>query len=223
MERSKREQGKAAGDWQKDTPTRAAHKALYSGFRDTITAHTKQKNLYERVMKEETKSFRAEKLMKKMNGKKAVEHKGILRGVLKSYGKYIGTYLGDKIGGPLGAIVGTMVGDYMTHAVDKKFGRTFFESKEGKRLVEVLSHKSPEIAKHIIAEIKKYGDEAEATAQKELKRKEYKEKKKGIMGNHDDKINNPYIPLSELPNIDWGKSATPKKKKPQKGLLTIKA
>jgi hypothetical protein len=264
MERSKREQGTAKGDWQKDTPSRNGHKALYGAFRDTITGNTKHKDLYERTMKEETKSFQADKLMKKMHGKKALEHKGILRGVLKSYGKYVGTYLGDKIGGPLGAIVGTMVGDYVSKRVDKKFGKTFFESAEGQKLMELVGKKNPRIAKMLKAEIEKYGNEAEASAKKEVeahdqrllkgllltepsiklggrsklegiqnrtesekqkyetKKAGYKEKKKGLLGNHDENTKNPYTPIEELPNIVWGKPATPKKKKSQKGLLTIR-
>jgi uncharacterized membrane protein len=264
MERSKREQGQAKGDWQKDTPSRNGHKALYGAFRDTITGNTKHKDLYEKTMKEETKSFQADKLMKKMHGKKALEHKGILRGVLKSYGKYVGTYLGDKIGGPLGAIVGTMVGDYVSKRVDKKFGKTFFESKEGQKLMELVGKKNPRVAKMLKDEILRYGNEAEASAKKEVeahdqrllkgllltepsiklggrsklegiqnrtesekqkyetKKEGYKEKKKGLLGNHDENTKNPYTPIEELPNIVWGKPATPKKKKPQKGLLTIR-
>ena len=176
IERIKREQGGAAGDWQKDTPTRAAHKALYGGLRTTVTNNTKHKDLYERVMKEETKSFKMDKLMKKMQGKKALEHKGVLRDVLKSYGKYVGTYLGDRIGGPIGAIVGTMVGDHLTRAVDKRFGKTYFESKEGRKLLELVSHKSPAMAKVLKKELQKYGVKAEA-----LKKEANERVKKGLL------------------------------------------
>ncbi len=222
MERSKREQGTAKGDWQKDTPSRNGHKALYGAFRDTITGNTKHKDLYEKTMKEETKSFQADKLMKKMHGKKALEHKGILRGVLKSYGKYVGTYLGDKIGGPLGAIVGTMVGDYVSHRVDKKFGKTFFESKEGQKLMELVGKKNPRVAKMLKDEILRYGNEAEAKAKMDLKRTAYQEKKRGLLGDSEKKNEEWNKPFEDLPNIVWGKTATPKKKKSVKGLLTIR-
>lgn len=262
LERSKREQGMAKGDWQKDTPSRNGHRALYSAFRDTITNNTKHKDLYNRVMKEETKSFRADKLMKKMNGKKALEHKGILRGSLKAYGKYVGTYLGDKIGGPIGAIVGTIVGDHLTHAVDKRFGKTFFESKEGKKLMDIVSERSPKMAKILKVELVKVGIQAEEMKKKsesekedrikkglllpepairlggkseeakkseenrkDVKRKNYTEKKKGILNNHDEHTKNPYMNLEDfgekLKTINFGKSATPKKKKSEKGLVTI--
>jgi len=223
MERSKREQGTAKGDWQKDTPSRNGHKALYGAFRDTITGNTKHKDLYERTMKEETKSFQADKLMKKMHGKKALEHKGILRGVLKSYGKYVGIYLGDKIGGPLGAIVGTMVGDYVSKKVDKKFGKTFFESAEGQKLMELVGKKNPRVAKLLKDEILRHGNEAEHEAKLALKKAEYKEKKKGILGDSEKKNEDWNKPFEDLPNIVWGKTAVSKHKKPQKGLLTIRA
>jgi hypothetical protein len=162
IERAKREQGQAKGDWQKDTPTKNGHKSLYHAMRDTITKNTKHKDLYNRTMKEEQKIYDAKKILKKINGKKAFEHKGILRGALKSYGKYVGTYIGDKLGGVLGAIVGTMVGDHLTKAVDKRFGKTYFESKEGKKLIELASKKSPAMAKVLKKELQKYGVKAEA-------------------------------------------------------------
>lgn len=156
FEKYKREQGHAAGNWKLDTPVRNAHKALYGGLRDTITNNTKQKDLYNRVMKEEQKSFDADKLMKKMHGRRALEHRNIMRSTLKTYGKYAGTYLGDKIGGALGAIVGTMVSDHLIKSVDKSFGTTYFESKEGKKLLEIASQKSPEVARVLKEELGKF-------------------------------------------------------------------
>lgn len=186
MEHGKREQYKAVGKWDATRPSAhtAAHRALAKGFRDTIEKGTKHKDLYNRVMKEEQKIFAAKKVMKHRNGKKSLEHKGLYRGILKSYGKYVGTYLGDKIGGPLGAVIGTMVGDHLTKAVDKRFGKTYFESKEGKKLIELASKKSPTIAKTLKKELHKYGVKAEEM-KKEVehqkivseKRKLYKEKK----------------------------------------------
>lgn len=235
MEKLKRESGQAAGKWDMSTPSakKAAFKAVNRGLRAEIAEKTTHKDLYNKVMKEEEKIFATQKLMKKMEGKKALEHKGLLRGALKSYGKYVGTYLGDKIGGPLGAIVGTMVGDHLTKAVDKRFGKTYFESKEGKRLIELASQKSPHMAKILKKELKKYGvvaEEAEKKLEeetkKEVKRKDYKEKKKGIL-NHDTQTKNPYMNLEDfndkLKTIHFGKTAIPKKKESQKGLLTIKA
>ena len=217
LERSKREQGMAKGDWQKDTPSRNGHKALYGAFRDTITNNTKHKDLYNKVMKEETKSFQADKLMKKMNGKKALEHKGILRGVLKSYGKYIGTYLGDKIGGPIGAIVGTMVGDYVEKRVDKKFGKTFFESKEGKKLMDMVGKKSPRAKKMLEQEIEKYEKEGEEKVKQHLDKegiikqrhqewqKERQElKKKGLLKQDTQKKRKGFIPSNEWQEVPKG-------------------
>ena len=174
MERLKKDYGQLAGKWDATLPTakRGAYKALNRAFRDEIASKTKHKDLYNKVMKEEEKIFTAQKLMKKMDGKKALEHKGILRGVLKSYGKYIGTYLGDKIGGPLGAIVGTMVGDYVEKRVDKKFGKTFFESKEGKKLMDMVGKKSPRAKKMLEAEIIKYEQQGEEQVKEHLRKED---------------------------------------------------
>lgn len=225
MEQGKREQYKAVSKWDATRPSAktAAHRSFAKGLRSTIEKNTKHKDLYNRVMKEEQKIFDAKKIMKKMNGKKALEHKGFFRGVLKAYGKYVGTYIGDKIGGPIGAIVGTMVGDHITKSVDKRFGKTYFESKEGKKLIEIVSKKSPHIAKTLKKELKKYGIRAEAMEkekqhQEELgkKREEYLAKKK------EPEIKSPYEPYKEPGIINFGKKVIPKKKKPEKGLPTIR-
>ena len=89
-------------------------------------------------------------------------------------GEFIGRivdYGEHKIGGPLGAIVGTMVGDHLTKAVDKRFGKTYFESKEGKKLIELASQKSPAMAKVLKKELQKYGVKAEAM-KKEMAKQE---------------------------------------------------
>lgn len=163
LEKGKREQYNAVAKWDATRPSAktAAHRALAKGFRSTIEQNTKHKDLYNRVMGEEQKIFGAKKLMKKLNAKKSIEHKGFTRGILKTYGKYVGTYFGDKIGGPLGAIVGTMVGDHLTKAVDKRFGKTYFESKEGRKLIELASKGNPKMAELLKKELRKAGVQAE--------------------------------------------------------------
>lgn len=195
MEQGKREQYQAVAKWDVTRPSAktAAHRSFAKGLRTTIEKNTKHKDLYNRIMKEEQKMFDAKKIMKKMNGKKALEHKGFFRGVLKSYGKYVGTYIGDKFGGPIGAIVGTMVGDHLTKAVDKRFGKTYFESKEGKKLIELASKKSPHMAKILKSELQKYGVKAEEfetkveekTGVKELLHEDIKENLVDSQGKHD--------------------------------------
>ena len=51
--------------------------------------------------------------------------------------------------------------------------------------------------------------------------KERTKKNLGMIDNKEKQM--PYVPLSELPTIAFGKKAIPKQKKPQKGLMTIKA
>lgn len=219
IERAKREQGQAKGDWQKDTPTKNGHKSLYHAMRDTITKNTKHKDLYNRTMKEEQKIYDAKKILKKINNKKAFEHKGILRGALKSYGKYVGTYIGDKLGGVLGAIVGTMVGDHLTKAVDKRFGKTYFESKEGKKLIELASKKSPAMAKVLKKELQKYGVKAEAMKkeaeerikkghqewqkEKGIPKKELGKKLEGLFGGNAKVKETPKKEKGFIPSNEW--------------------
>lgn len=173
MERGKKEQYAAAGKWDatKTTAQKAAHKALGTAFRGHIYDKTKHKDLYSRAMKEEAALLKGQKVLKHLNGKKAPEHKGFTRGILSHYGKYVGTAIGDKIGGPIGAVVGTMIGEHVTKAVDKRFGKTYFESKEGKKMIELLSKKSPKIAKEVKNELTRFGIKAEEL-KKELQKPE---------------------------------------------------
>lgn len=243
MERGKREQGQAAGKWDstKTSAQQHAYKAMNRGFRDTITDKTEHKDLYNRAMKEEQNLYNADKVMKHRNGKKSLEHKGVFRGILKSYGKYVGTYIGDRMGGPIGAVVGNLIGDKVVNAVDKRYGKTFFESKEGRKAIELASNKSPEISKVIEKTLKRYGvkkQEVERVKKmekeqkiksditkshqewqkekmdksKEVKRQQYKEKKKGVLGETIQEKKSEYEPYADkLPIIKTG--VIPSKKK----------
>lgn len=214
MERLKRDYGQLAGKWDATLPTakRGAYKALNRAFRDEISNKTKHKDLYNRAMKAEQNIFDAQKVMKHREGKKSLEHKGLVRGILKSYGKYVGTAIGDKIGGVFGAIVGTMVGDHLTKAVDKRFGKTYFESKEGKKLIELASKKSPAMAKILKNELKKYGVKAEEMKQEEIKKAHqgYQEEqtknktKKGILKQDSQKKRKGFIPSNEWQEVPKG-------------------
>jgi hypothetical protein len=224
----KKENYGAVAKWDATRPSAktAAHKAIGGGARKTIVNNTQHKKLYEKAMKEESGLLSGQKVLKHLNGKKAPEHKSLTRRLLKGYGRYVGIALGDKIGGPLGAIVGSMVGDKLSHVVDKRFGKTYFESKAGKKMIELAASKSPRVKEELENELKKWGVKVEFEKelkkyeeQKNVKRKEYKEKKKSILEGNKKVENEEYIPDEKLPIIKMGHKP---KNKTEKGLPIIR-
>lgn len=143
MERSKIGEYKA-GKFDVRTPSHEslAHRAIGVGFRNTVGKHTDHKELYKRALKKEAEILKGKKVLKFLHGKKAPEKKSFFGNVGKHYGKYVGTYIGEKIGGPFGAVVGTMVGDSLIKSVDKRIGKNFFESKTGKKIIELAATRS---------------------------------------------------------------------------------
>lgn len=143
MERSKIGEYKA-GKFDARTPSHEslAHRAMGVGFRNTVAKHTDHKELYKRALKVEADILKGKKVLKYLHGKKAPEKSSFLGNLGRHYGKYVGTYIGEKIGGPFGAVVGTMVGDSLVRSVDKRLGKSFFESKTGKKMVELAATKS---------------------------------------------------------------------------------
>ena len=141
-----------------DTTTkRAAFKAISSGARDTITNNTKNKEFYEAIMKEEQKLLNNQKIMKRLNGKKAPENAPTTRDILKQGGRVFASYIGDKIGGPVGAVIGYLVSKHVVNGIDEKFGRTIFETKGMQTALKELASHHPAVFKRIEAELKKSG------------------------------------------------------------------
>jgi hypothetical protein len=162
MERGKREQYESAGKWDSTTTSakRAAHKALGVGLRNVIHKHTNHKPLYEKVMKEEQKIINAQKIMKKLHGKKTPTIKkpvGFFGKLGRTAGRQLGIYLGDKIGGPWGAVVGEMVADHVIRAKDAKRMKTIFETKAMKKAMKTLHGKNPQVAKVLAEQLRKAG------------------------------------------------------------------
>lgn len=134
-----------------------AYKALSTGARQTIEEHTKNPDLYNRVMKEEQDIINGRAVMKRLNGKKAPKNESVIKDVLHSSGKYAALYIGDKIGGPIGAILGSMVGEHIIRKVDKKFGKTIFETPSMHAALDVLNDTEPKIYKFLISRLKQEG------------------------------------------------------------------
>lgn len=221
MERMKKEQGMAAGKWDTVTTSakRAAHKGLYSGARQTILKNTKNKDLYEKAMKEEQKLINGKKVLKRLNGKSAKKKDSLAKDVLHHLTQYASIAVGDKIGGPFGAIVGALLGSRMEHMISKRFGQNVLEMKSTKKALDIIGEKNPEVSHMLQATIKKYKLAEEHKKAMEVKRQEYKKKKEGILSPKKETEYEPYS--KELPTIKMGKK--PKSKGLYKNLPTIKA
>lgn len=129
----------------KTTGEIAAHKAAAYGFRQAIGQNTKNKPLYESLLKEESKLIRAKEIAKKLHGKKAPKNNAMWQSFLKSSAKYAEIYIGDKLGGPLGAILGAMTGEHINRAIEKKFGKTTFETKGMREAFDILETTEPKM------------------------------------------------------------------------------
>lgn len=158
MERMKKEQYKSAGNWDSTTTSakRAAHKALGVGAKSTILKNTKNKELYERAMKEESKLINGQKVLKKLNGKKAHKKDSLTGDVVHHLTQYAAIAVGDRIGGPFGAIVGGILGNRMEKIIGKKFGQNVLETKSMSKALEIIGKKDPEVGKLLQSIIKNY-------------------------------------------------------------------
>jgi len=139
------------------TAKRAAFKAISSGARTTIENNTKNKEFYNAVMKEEQKLINNQKIMKRLNGKKAPENAELKRELLKTGGRLAASYIGDKIGGPVGAVLGYLVSRHVVNGIDERFGKTIFETPEMQKTLKGLASHHPAVFKRIEIELKKAG------------------------------------------------------------------
>jgi len=162
-----RSEGYKSYDRNASTAKNAARRALGDAANAHILDKTQHKQLIAGLHKEKQKLIHAQDVMEFLNGKKAPPVKGITPSLLKHYGKYIGTVLGDKIGGGLGAVIGTMVGDHLVRAVDKKFGKSEFESPALQKGLSILKQRNPQVYNTVKYELAKYEIKI-----KELKRKQ---------------------------------------------------
>lgn len=180
LERMKHEMGPGAKfDASESNTKRSARRALYHGAKNTISKNTKHQEFYHTALKEEQRIINGQKIMKRLNGKKSPEHKSFAKGLLHAGGRTVALYIGDKIGGPIGAVLGDLVGRHIIGAVDKRKGKTIFETPAVKRAIAEIKKDHPEYYKLLVAELKKAGIQIEVA--KELYSRMYKVHKEGFV------------------------------------------
>ena len=131
--------------------------ALGFGARATILQNTQHKDFYQTAMKEEQRIINSRKVMKLLNGKRSPEHYSVAKSLLHSGARYVSMYIGDKIGGPMGAVLGDMVGRHITRAVDRRHGKTIFETPAVRQAIESIRKEHPEYYTTLIQELEKHG------------------------------------------------------------------
>lgn len=134
----------------------AAHKAAAYGFREAVRSSTPEPKLYDAILKEEQNHINAEKLLKRVHNTKALQNNATWRQFLRGSARYAEIYIGDKLGGPLGAVLGGMAGEHLNRAIDKRLGKTIFETKGMRAAMDTLKDTKPEMYRHIIEELHKY-------------------------------------------------------------------
>jgi hypothetical protein len=141
-----------------DTTTKKeAFKSVSRASREEIVKNTKNKELYNSVMKMEQNLINGQNIMKRLNGKKGLKVEGLTKGLLHSAGRYAAVYIGDKIGGPIGAILGDMVGIHITKKIDRKFGKTVFETPAMKKALIILGAEEPKAYQVLRAKLQESG------------------------------------------------------------------
>jgi hypothetical protein len=213
FEKMKREKGHGK-KWDQLEPNwkREADKSLSRAARRTVerSVPNEVKDLYNRANKKMERMINARKVMEKLDKKKGTKNKSLLKGLIHAGGRYAALYIGDKIGGPLGAILGSMAGDYITRAVDKKFGKTVFETPAMKKGLEILQKTKPQAYKVLQHELKKAGV---------IKGKEnFGDLEKQSMKQDIDDLTNP---PSNIPTQNKPQSPRKPKGKAHKGLIRL--
>lgn len=134
-----------------------ARKALAFGFRDAVRKNVDNKDLYERVLKEEENLLSTRELKKRLHGKKAIKEHGMWETFLRQASKSAEIYIGDRLGGPIGAIIGGLAGDVLNNKLDRKFGRNIFETKGMRAALDILHDTKPDVYDKLLQAFEKEG------------------------------------------------------------------
>ena len=160
FEKMKRELGHGK-KWDMTTPNwkNEADKSMSAAARRTVEKNVtpEVKELYNRANKKMQRLINAKQIMEKLDQKKGRKNPSFIKKLVNAGGRYAAMYIGDKIGGALGAILGSMVGDFVTRSVDKKFGKTIFESPAMRKGLEILQKQHPQSYTILENELKKAG------------------------------------------------------------------
>lgn len=146
-----------------------AHKALGDAYGRVIRDNLPNKELYDQTKKMQQNLINAKQVGKRLNGKKAPKNTAMWQSFLKGSARYAEIYIGDRLGGPLGAILGSMAGEHINRAIDRKYGKTIFETKGMKAAMDILKDTKPAMYSKLIGELQKNGVNVEA---QEVKGKE---------------------------------------------------
>jgi hypothetical protein len=222
-----RRDGYKSFDHNASSATNAAGRALGRAANKHMLDKSSAKELIGGIHKEKEKLIAANKVLKHLDGKKALNKHGFIQKALHGTGKYAALYIGDRLGGPIGAVIGDMVGKNIIKAADKRYGKSVFEKPAVRKALEMVNSKDPAIHKKIEKQLKKYGVKME-TLKKDLehakvmeqKRGEYKEKKKTVL--EGEKKKSGYSPYTEPGIIKLGKKPISKYNKIEKGLPIIR-
>lgn len=147
--------GKKWGILESTAKKRAA-KVLSLAARNVITNNTKNKDMYESAMKMEHDLMKGWKILDRLNGKKAVTHHALMKDLSHAFGRYGALYIGDKLGGPMGAIVGDMIGRRLVGMIDKRHGKTIFETPEMHKALEIVERENPDVGLKLNEALKKH-------------------------------------------------------------------
>lgn len=157
-----RRDGYAKWDATSSSAKNNARKALGGAANDHMLHRSSSPELIQGLHKEKEKNIKAKEVLKKLDGQKILEKKGLLQKTLHSVGKMTSLYIGDKIGGPIGAVIAETLGNNIIKAVDKRHGKSIFEKPAMRKILEALKTKNPDIYAKVEKKLKQYGVDAEA-------------------------------------------------------------
>lgn len=160
-----RKDGYAKWDASSSSAKNNARKALGGAANEHMLHRSSSPELVQGLHKEKEKNIKAREVLKKLDGQKILEKKGLLQKTLHSVGKMTSLYIGDKIGGPIGAVIAETLGNNIIKAVDKRHGKSIFEKPAMRKTLEALKKKNPDIYAKVEKKLRQYG------VQTELKKK----------------------------------------------------
>jgi hypothetical protein len=136
---------------------RKAMEHLSNAAKKQVIKNSNNPELYKAVLKMEQNLIHGKEILKRIDGKKAPAHNNLRKTFLKAGGNALAAYLGNKIGGPIGAVISYMVEKNVVNAVDKRYGKTIFNTPAMKKSLSKLKNTSPEAYSLLKEKMKKLG------------------------------------------------------------------
>lgn len=155
-----------------------AHKAVANAYGRAIRDNIQdpdQKELYDRISREEGNLIKTKKLAKKLNQRAIPKTPSTLKAaIFKAAARYAEIYLGDKIGGPVGAVLGFYVGEKLNRVAFKHLSKTEFDKPGVKAALNILKQQKPIIYHKIKKVAASQGIDIDATQPQESHKEESK-------------------------------------------------